>query len=225
MSILVARQATQIRGLLISAIEGIGYSKDDNTVEDILHEAEYNDDSFASGYVFQLPGYNQDDIDTDKEGPISPAKEISLDNWPVGADPSTGGAGTPRVSSVECGGGRGNGSPDREISLHNRSMGVDRSTPAREISLHNRSVGVGPSSVATRGAGGRVIGGRCGGAVRGHEVFGRGPGGGCDSGCVRGLALPEENYTDRNTEFPLDVLVWPDYARLLELIKKNTRLQ
>jgi hypothetical protein len=48
-----------------------------------------------------------------------------------------------------------------------------------------------------------------------------------DRGRVRGRAptLPEEDYTGRKVEFPLDASVWPNYSRLLEFIKKNKRLQ
>jgi hypothetical protein len=36
---------------------------------------------------------------------------------------------------------------------------------------------------------------------------------------------PEEDYTGRKVLFPLDALIWPGYARLLELIKNNKQLQ
>jgi hypothetical protein len=41
----------------------------------------------------------------------------------------------------------------------------------------------------------------------------------------RAPTLPEEDYTGHKVAFPLDASTWTDYSRLLELIKKNKRLQ
>jgi hypothetical protein len=53
-----------------------------------LHDAEENDDHFASSSLFRLPGCTEDDEYDDEEGPVSPAIDISLGNRCVGADPS-----------------------------------------------------------------------------------------------------------------------------------------
>jgi hypothetical protein len=70
----VVHQATLSHGMLVSDIEST--SKDDDTVEAILEEAEENDNYFAYGSVFQLMGHNEDNEDDDDEGPVSPSREI-----------------------------------------------------------------------------------------------------------------------------------------------------
>jgi hypothetical protein len=97
----VVHQATLSHGMLVSDIEST--SKDDDTVEAILEEAGENDEYFAYGSVFQPPDHNEvnEDEDDDDEGPVSPAREISLRNRSVGTDRSA---------------------PARERSLRNRSV-------------------------------------------------------------------------------------------------------
>jgi hypothetical protein len=95
-------------------------------------------------------------------------------------------------------------SPMIEISLRNRSIGVNLPAPVVDPPPLPASIDVGRAS---RGRGGGhadrcVARGR--GRVRGHVP-----------------SLPEEDYTDRKVVFPLDASVWPDYSFLLEFIKKN----
>jgi hypothetical protein len=80
-SVPVVCQATQSLGLIVAVIDGCRV--DDDTVDQILGEAEdENDDSYASCSVYH-PELNQDD---DEECPASPMRYILLRNRSVGVD-------------------------------------------------------------------------------------------------------------------------------------------
>jgi hypothetical protein len=99
-------------------------------------------------------------------------------------------------------------SPARDMSLHNRSVGVDLTSPVVHPHALPATFTTGRASRGEGGGRGRWGVGRC-------RASGR--------GCT--YTLPEEDCTGRKVAFPLDALVWPDYSRLLEFIKKNKLLQ